>query len=233
MHVASKLGDRVPNAGKFTHDMQTAIAKAKQCLLAAQQRQKAYADTKRSDVLVKVGDRVLLSTKNIDIKHGAGSRKLLPKFVGPFSVIKQVNPVAFKLDLPANMRKLHPVFHASLLRPYRDSGRVQPPPPPIEIEGDLEYEVEQVLDHRLRKYGKRERAEYLIKWKGYGHEHNTWEPERNLTNASDVLQNFLSRVRPAAPQRSRMDSRKRGGSTAGGGQLVGGTRKRRKASLQP
>jgi hypothetical protein len=39
------------------------------------------------------------------------------------------------------------VFHVSLLKPYKKSGRVQPPPPPIEIEGALKYEVESNLEH--------------------------------------------------------------------------------------
>jgi hypothetical protein len=42
------------------------------------------------------------------------------------------------------------VFHVSLLEPYREDGRVQPPPPPIEMEGALEYEVESILEHRFR-----------------------------------------------------------------------------------
>jgi hypothetical protein len=60
-----------------------------------------------------LGDEVLLSTKNIKIKS-AGTRKLLPRWLGPFIITQEVNEVAYKLELPASL-KIHPVFHVSLL----------------------------------------------------------------------------------------------------------------------
>jgi hypothetical protein len=108
-------------------------------LQAAQQRQKAFADQHRRDLQFAVGDEVLLSTRNIKVKT-AGTHKLLPKWLGPFKVQKRVNPVAYKLDLPASL-KIHPVFHVSLLKRYERSGRVQPPPVPEIIDGEMEYEV--------------------------------------------------------------------------------------------
>ena len=71
--------------------------------------------------------------------------------------------------------KIHPVFHVSLLKAYRSDGRVQPPPPPVEIEGEPAYLVEQILYHRDVKRGRGSKREYLVKWLGYGVEHNTWE----------------------------------------------------------
>ena len=60
------------------------------------------------------------------------------------------------------MRTVHPVFPVSRLVEYRTDGRCQPPPPPIELEGELEYEVEKILDKRTHKIGRRNRLEYLI-----------------------------------------------------------------------
>ena len=54
--------------------------------------------------------------------------------------------VAYQVDLPDNM-KLHDVFHVALLRPYHTDGTVHPPPA-ILIEGEEEYEVDMILDHR-------------------------------------------------------------------------------------
>ena len=67
---------------------------------------------------------------------------------------------------------------------------MQPPPPPIEIDDSLEYEVERVLDHRSVKRGKGTKQEFLVKWLGYGPEHNTWEPQKNLTNCKDILKEY-------------------------------------------
>jgi len=83
--------------------------------------------------------------------------------------------------------KCHPVFHVSLLKAYRTDGRVQPPPPPIEVDGELEYEVEQILDKRVVKRRGSSRVHYLVKWVGYGVAHNTWEPEENLVNCSKLV----------------------------------------------
>ena len=134
---------------------------------------------------------MLLSTKNIKLKH-PGSRKLLPKYLGPFRVIRVVNPVAYELALPASMSQVHPVFHVSLLAEYRSDGCVQPPPPPIELDEELEYEVEAILDKRTRKRGRLLIPEYLIKWTGYGHEHNSWEPLSNLTHCVESIRAFES-----------------------------------------
>ena len=175
----------------FTDRMQSALVEAKKHLQSAQSRQKAYADSWRTDVSYAVGDQVLLQSKNIKLKH-PGSKKLLPKWLGPFRVSQVVNPVAYKLQLPQSMSKVHPVFHVSLLAPYQLDGRVQPPPPLVEVEATLEYEVERILDKRTRKRGRSSSDEYLVKWQGYGHENNTWEPLANLTNCVALVREFES-----------------------------------------
>jgi hypothetical protein len=89
---------------------------------------------------------------------------------------------------------MHNVFHVQLLEKYRDNGKVQPPPPPIEIDDSLEYEVERVLGHREVKRGKQIRKEFLVKRLGYEHEHNTWEPEKHLTHCEDLLADYWANV---------------------------------------
>ena len=89
------------------------------------------------------------------------------------------------------MNRIHPVFHVLKLKPYKASGRVQSPPVPIEIEGELEYEVERILDKRTNKGSRRrDSVEYLVKWLGYGHEHNSWEPAKAVANAQQLVQAF-------------------------------------------
>jgi hypothetical protein len=177
---------KIPAAVKFTAGMQAAVARAKQCLQGAHDRMKATADKRRTEHTVTVGDMVWLDSRNIAVKH-TGSRKLLPRKLGPFKVVKQINPVAFRLELPATMAKVHPVFHASLLFPYKDGGRKQPAPPPVVLEdGAEEFEVEAVLGHRYT--GKK--LQYLIKFKGYGHEHNEWLPKSHLS-CDELVQEYL------------------------------------------
>ena len=67
-----------------------------------------------------MGDQVYLSAKNIRI---TGSRKLLPRFLGPFTILSRVGPTAYRLDLSRSaLRDVHNVFHVSLLKPFEDNG---------------------------------------------------------------------------------------------------------------
>lgn len=120
------------------------------------------------------------------------SKKLQPKFIGPFEITAQISPVAFRLDLK-NLLQVHPVFHVSRLRPYTQSndsrfpGRRQKPPPPFKVNNETYYKVESLLDKRLR----RKRIEYLVKWEGYPEYDATWEPASNITH--DLIADYESK----------------------------------------
>ena len=173
----------VPHADKVFQRISHLIAMAKKHLLAAQSRQKAYADTKRQDVTFIVGDQVLLSTENLRLQ---GSRKLLPRFVGPFTVTKVVGKHAYQLELPPHMR-IHSVMHVSLLKPYKAGDRSQPPPKAMMVDEDEEFEVDSILLHR--NAGKKD-LEFLVRWRGYDASFDTWEPQRNLAHAGDMLMEY-------------------------------------------
>lgn len=180
---------KVKAAHEWADRMMQGLAEAKKCLQAAQQRQKTYADTRRRPVQFAVGDEVLLSTVNIKFK-GALSRKLLPRWVGPYRIVRALGPVAYELELPPTM-KIHNVFHVSLLRQFHPGTRQQKPPAPVVCEEDGEeyYLVDRVIDHRDRSKGKKRVREFLVRWKGYGVEDDTWEPEEALTEL-DALQAY-------------------------------------------
>lgn len=124
---------------------------------------KYYNKIRKENPDFKIGEEVWLSVTNLRLSFP--SQKLGPKFIGPFKIKRMVNPVAFELALP-NSYRIHPVFHASLLKPVVPSpfpGREELPPPPVEIDGESEFEVEAILG--CRKKGRQ--LQYLIKWKGY------------------------------------------------------------------
>ena len=206
--AALRAEDRLPQVLQFTARLEEALQRARKSLAAAQDRAKQWADSRRSTLNFSPGDLVLLATKNLRLKC-AGSRKLLPKWLGPFSISRVVSPVAYRLDLPQSMRAIHPVFHVSLLRPYKHDGTVQPPPPPVAIEDEFEYEVEAILDKRFRQFRRRKTPEYLIKWHGYGHEHNSWEPLANLENCGDLLQEFELRLKQQPATGTSIGTRRR------------------------
>jgi hypothetical protein len=108
-----------PASAAFVERLQSSLSFARKCLIAAQQSQEALVGKRRIGQEFKVGDKVLLSTKYLNLKHSKKSRKLLPKWIGPFEVVQVVGPVAYKLKMNPG-RRVHPVFHISLIEPYKE-----------------------------------------------------------------------------------------------------------------
>jgi len=120
----------------------------------AQLRHKEYYEAGRKpDPNLQLGDMVWLLPRNLRTTRPC--KKLDYKKIGPFKILAKIGESAYKLDLPPTMR-IHNTFHISLLELHHDdkfsSQRTQPPPPII-IEGEPEYELEQIIDSRLH-YGK-------------------------------------------------------------------------------
>ena len=113
----------------------------------AQSYYKEIVDVKRKKhPSFQVGDKVWLLCHNI--KTNRPCDKLDYQRIDPFCIEKQINTMAYRLELPASM-KIHPIFHASLLEIYHEStilGRSQQIPLSVEIDGCEEYEVESILD---------------------------------------------------------------------------------------
>jgi hypothetical protein len=122
---SSSNGQRATQAAAFVEKLRFFTDRARTLLYAAQQRQKAIADRKRVDMNHVVGDQVLLSTKNMMLKHAEQSRKLMPRWVGPFKVLQKVGNLAYRLEMNPGWR-IHPVFQVSLLEPYRSDGVSNP-----------------------------------------------------------------------------------------------------------
>ncbi len=133
----SSSDTNVPSAHTSLQNIQDALRNARVKLEQAQQRQKKYADKSRRHVTFNVGDEVLLSTKNLSLQSGY-SRKLLPRFVGPFVIKEARSDVTYQLDLPAKLR-IHNVFHISLLRRYSPSANCKAAPLPVILDGEMEY----------------------------------------------------------------------------------------------
>ena len=196
----STLGISVPAPASVTlaDDLRAIHQDMHDRIIKAQAHQKEHADKRRSDLDFNIGDKVLLSMENI--KTTRPSKKLDFRRAGPFKIIAKVGNVSYKLDLPASMAALHPVFHISMLEPYHDpsSGSVLPrtpaPPPPEVINNTPEYEVERILAKRTY----RRQVQYLVKWLGYPLHEATWEPAANLEHSPRRVQEFEERTKGTA-----------------------------------
>uniref|UniRef100_A0A8C5WLW7 Tf2-1-like SH3-like domain-containing protein n=1 Tax=Leptobrachium leishanense TaxID=445787 RepID=A0A8C5WLW7_9ANUR len=117
-------------------------------LESASLSQKRAADRRRRPPPVyHVGDRVWLSTRHIRLK--VPSMKFAPRFIGPYKILRCINPVVYALQLPVSLR-IPNSFHVSLLKPLSCNRFTRPdsPPPPVVVDGTPEYEIESILDSR-------------------------------------------------------------------------------------
>ena len=174
---------------KMSDNFRMLVARGIKHLIDAQRQQQDYANKKRRELQFQVGDMVMLSTENIP---QPGCRKFKHKYLGPYEVLKRVNDVAYKIKLPPTLR-IHPVFHVSLLKPYRADSFQRPTQiwDPIEGPDGPEYEVEALLACR----GPPDSREYLVHWKGKTAEEATWEPRDNLAHCGHLLRQFHASLR--------------------------------------
>ena len=164
----------------------------------AVEAQKKHYDKKHLPREFKIGDQVMLRAKNIHQLRP--SKKLSDRYLGPLTVTEVVghHRQAYRLELPKSYR-IHDVFHVSLLEPYhRRAGAVETLPP-IEVEGEEEFEVEAIVAHRETTKGR----QYLVRWKGYAPVDDTWEGQANLQNAQEKLKAYHQRNPGALQERKR------------------------------
>jgi len=145
-------------------------------------------DRKRGEVVeYQVGDLVLLSTKDLKWQMvGQSSEKLVEQFVGPYKIKAIISSNVVELELPATVR-IHPIVNVSQIKWYVDQVNSQRKevPQPVVVEGE-EWEVEKIL----KKRKVRGKDTFLVWWKGFTAEGDTWESRENLQNAGDLLREF-------------------------------------------
>ena len=178
---------KVESVTEFVERMKKVHEEAEAALKKTQEEMKRYADRGRKETEVwKRGDRVLLSTKDLVFKERP-SKKLMERYVGPYMIEEVVSSNAVKLRLPSSMR-IHLVVNVSRIVRYKKQmkGQKKEKGKRIEVEEVEEWEVEKILNKKkIRGVEK-----YLIRWKGFTVEGDTWERKENLKNAKELIEEF-------------------------------------------
>jgi hypothetical protein len=184
----------------------------------AQAKQAEYANDNRLPApQFKVNDLVLLDTRNI--RTTRPNQSLDHKNRGPFRIARVIDHMAYELELPPSMGRIHNVFHPWLLHLYENSplpGQTLDEEEPAEFnpeaDDDMEYTVEAIIDCRINNALKDPHAkgrgkdksrgllQYMVKWADYplGDDNPSWEPYMNLTESSDLVFEYHQR-HPGAP----------------------------------
>ena len=174
---------------EFARKMKERYKEARVALAKSQEEMKRQVNRNRKEAEeYRIGNKVLISTKVFLMElMKRTTKKLTEKFIGPYVVKKIVSENAVELELLVLLR-IHPVVNVRRIVKYREQveGQKKIPPPPVKVAGEKEYEVEEILDRQERR-GK---TKYLVKWKGYTVEENTWEGLENLKNARGKIEKF-------------------------------------------
>jgi hypothetical protein len=173
-------------------------------LRTAAESHKKYYDAKHKPMRFKVEDKVVIASKNI--RQLRPSRKLSDKYLGPFEIVEVIGDhgQAYRVKLPPHYQ-IHNVFHVSLLEPWHERMGTNTESAHIRVQRQEEYEVKSIQAHRDSAVGR----EYLVRWKGYGPADDTWEPEDNVVNAPEKVQEYLQNAASRTKGKSKGKARGR------------------------
>ena len=204
---AQEIEVAVPSVQALMRRCRKTWKRARAALLKAGERIRRQADRHRTPAPLYIpGQMVWLLAKDLPLK--VTSKKMAPRYVGPFEVESIINPCAVRLKLPASLR-VHPTFHVSQIKPVSTSPLVPPtpaPPPPRLIDNHPAFTVRKLLDVRRRGRG----LQYLVDWEGYGPEERSWVPRRLILDPSLIRQ--FHDDHPDRPRRAPGGARRRRGT---------------------
>nr|GEV23143.1 putative reverse transcriptase domain-containing protein [Tanacetum cinerariifolium] len=156
------------------------IIQIKQKMQAARDRQKSYADKKRKPMDFQVGDKVMLKVSPWKGVVRFGKRgKLNPRYVEPFRVLEKVRTIAYKLELPQELSRIHNTFHVSNLKKCYSDDPLTVPLDGLRIDDQLHFVEEpvEIMDREVKRL-KRSRIPIIkIRWNSKRGPEFTWERE--------------------------------------------------------
>lgn len=178
-----EVGERKMLGPDLINEMIEIVRKIRLRIKEAQDRQKSYADARRTELKFNIGDKVFLKVSpSKGITRFAIKGKLKPRFIGPYEILDGVGPVAYRLALPPSLGNIHNVFHVSQLRKYIYDPKHLIHYEEVSLTPDLNYEEKPIaiLDQKIQQLRNKSISTVKVLWNHHGQEEATWELEGKM-----------------------------------------------------
>ncbi|GJV09465.1 putative reverse transcriptase domain-containing protein [Tanacetum coccineum] len=176
----AEVGEVQLTGPEIVHETTEKIVQIKQRIQAARDRQKSYADLKRKPMEFQIGDKVMLKVSPWKGVVRFGKRgKLNPRYVGPFKVLERVGSVAYKLELPEELSRVHNTFHVSNLKKCYADEPLAVPLDGLHFDDKLQFVEEpvEIVDREVKRLRKSRVPIVKVRWNSRRGPEFTWERE--------------------------------------------------------
>ncbi|GJU67679.1 putative reverse transcriptase domain-containing protein [Tanacetum coccineum] len=191
----AEVGEAQLTGPELIQETTEKIVLIKQRMQAAQDRQKSYADRKRKPMEFEVGDRVMLKVSPWKGVVRFGKRgKLNPRYVGPFKVLAKVGKVAYRLELPQELSRVHHTFHVSNLKKCYADEPIVMPLEGIHVDDKLQFVEEpvEIMEREIKRLKQSRIPLVKVRWNSRRGPEFTWEREDSFKQK--YLQLFTNRA---------------------------------------
>ncbi|GJY15730.1 putative reverse transcriptase domain-containing protein [Tanacetum coccineum] len=179
----AEVGDAQLTGLKIVHETTEKIIQIKKRIQAAQDRQKSYADRRRKPLEFEVGDKVMLKVSPWKGVIRFGKRwKLNPRYIRPFKNFAKVGTVAYRLELPEQLSRVHSTFHVSNLKKCFSDEPLAIPLDDIQIDDKLNFIEEpiEIMDREVKRLKQSRIPIVKVRWNSRRGPKFTWEREDQM-----------------------------------------------------
>ncbi|GJU33647.1 hypothetical protein Tco_1182001 [Tanacetum coccineum] len=189
---------------EIIHETTERIVQIKSHIQAARDRQKSYADVRRKPLEFQVGDKVMLKVSPWKGVIRFGKRgKLNPRYIGPFKIIAKVGTVAYRLELPEKLSRVHSTFHVSKLKKCMADEPLAIPLDEIQVDDKLNFieEPVEIMDREVKRLKQSRIPIVKVRWNSRRGPEFTWEREDQMqkkyphlfTNSAPAAERHITR----------------------------------------
>ncbi|GJX21286.1 putative reverse transcriptase domain-containing protein [Tanacetum coccineum] len=186
----AEVGDAQLTGPEIVRETTEKIIQIKHCLQALRDRQRSYADKRRKPLEFQVGDKVMLKVSPWKGVIRFGKRgKLNPRYIGPFKILAKVGTVAYRLELPEQLSRVHSTFHVSNLKKCLSDEPLAIPLDEVHIDEKFNFieEPVEIMDREVKRLKQSRIPIVKFRWNSRRGPEYTWEREDQMERMSHPI----------------------------------------------